>query len=493
MKLFKLAGVLALCCVSSWALAADDWPIIKRKVDLIYENDKEFRFLGMAAPNIQQNESQILPDFSNRFPDEYEIRDVLGGLQRVGSRATRSFSFSVFSSKDKGIPVYIEGRRKYNEEAFKSFDLLLALCKEYDIRILVPLIASQSFPTIRGVDEFAALSGKTAVGAFWTDETVKDDFKHFIKYLMNRKNTITGIRYKDDPAILAWQMGNEFDSFYNDRKLKPEEWKPIITQWQSEMAAYMKKQDPNHMIMEAGGDRTVMLNDKNIDLMSSHLYEYWNRLSGASTDLAALAKAEKDFSRGKKALMIDEFGLGTYENVSALIEMIKKENISGGLLWSIRGHNRNGGFYYHNEGGTYVNSYHVPGFATGFSYDETRLLDLIRYQGYIMRNEAAPAVQPPALTPVLRVHKGGLIWRGSTGASGYTIERAESAAGPWVVAANNVVDSVIFDVKTYEAEGKYDHGPLWYEESVPKTKKWFYRVKGSNIAGETPYSNLVEM
>ncbi|GAF04117.1 hypothetical protein JCM21142_72812 [Saccharicrinis fermentans DSM 9555 = JCM 21142] len=39
------------------------WPIITRKGDQLYEGDRIFRFLGFAAPNIQQNESQLSFDF----------------------------------------------------------------------------------------------------------------------------------------------------------------------------------------------------------------------------------------------------------------------------------------------------------------------------------------------------------------------------------------------------------------------------------------------
>ena len=57
------------------------WPIITRKGDKLYEGNKTFRFFGLAAPNIQQNESQIREDRTNRFPDEFEIRDALGAMQ----------------------------------------------------------------------------------------------------------------------------------------------------------------------------------------------------------------------------------------------------------------------------------------------------------------------------------------------------------------------------------------------------------------------------
>lgn len=70
-KGFLLALLLCLPVLSLLAQnnSKSSWPIIVRKGDQLYEGDKLFRFMGLAAPNIQQNESQIRVDRTNRFPD----------------------------------------------------------------------------------------------------------------------------------------------------------------------------------------------------------------------------------------------------------------------------------------------------------------------------------------------------------------------------------------------------------------------------------------
>lgn len=468
---------------------ATPWPIIIRQGDQLFEGNKPFRFFGLAAPNIQQNESQIRADRTNRFPDEFEIRDILSGLQRIGSRATRSFSLSVYSPDDKQMPVYITARRNYNEAAFRCLDKVIAYAHEYDVRIIIPLIASQSFGGIRGVDEFSALVGKPN-GSFWTDEDVKADFKHFLNFLLNRKNTINGLLYKNDPAILCWQLGNEFGSYAGDRKLDYAIWTPRIQAWCVEMAAYIKKNDPNHLLMDAGGvDREAMLSDPNIDIISDHLYEYWNRMGGQPWQLAPIAQASWDNCKGKKPLMIDEFGLGSTENLRDLMQIIKSTGIVGGLLWSIRGHRRDGGWYYHNEGGTPVNSYHVPGFANGFTYEETRMLDILKQEAHAIRNMPVPAELKPAPAPVLISLKDGFTWRGSAGAAYYTIERSETATGPWKILATGLQDAVIADVASFEPSEKASEPMvLFYDEQKSIGTKYYYRIKAENSAGSSAYS-----
>ncbi|NTW25860.1 MAG: cellulase family glycosylhydrolase [Lentimicrobium sp.] len=468
--------------------------IITAKADKLMDGDQEFRFMGLAAPNIQQNESQIRADRTNRFPDEFEIRDILGGIQRIGGLATRTFSLSVYSPDDKEMPVYISARRTYNEEAFQCLDRVIALSHEYNVRLIIPFIASQSFGGIRGVDEFSTLSGKPK-GSFWTDEEVKADFRHFLDFMLNRKNTVNGILYKNDPAILCWQLGNEFGSYPGDRGLSYDEWSPKILAWSLEMAAYIKKVDPNHLIMEAGGaDRSALMTDPNIDIISDHLYEYWNRMGGRPWELSPIAKASREECKGKKPLMVDEFGLGSTENLRELMKTIREEGISGGLMWSIRGHRRDGGWYYHNEGGTPVNSFHVPGFSAGFVYEETRLLDLLRTEAFLIRGLDPEPVAAPSPAPVLMQKGEGFTWRGSTGAAGYTIERAENPAGPWKVLAIGLEDSVIADVTSFE------HSPpasepltLYYDETAISGKTFLYRIKGDNIAGSSAYSTVLKI
>jgi hypothetical protein len=490
-RLLVLMPILVSVAVSAARLppaTSQDWPIVHRVGDDLFEGEKPFRTFGLAAPNLHQNESQLHPDHGNRFPDAYEIRDVLGGLQRIGARATRTFSLSVFSPDDGGIPVYIEGRRTYNETAFRTLDLLLALCPEYDVRVIVPIIASQRFPGWRGVDEFAALSGR-GPGSFWTDEAVKEDFRHLLRFLVSRRNTVSGLLYRDDPAILAWQLGNEFDSYAPDRRLDPDHWRPIVTAWSLEMAAELQKLDTNHLVMEAGGDRDILAASPHVDVMSTHLYAYWNGLAGLPTDLAPLLREEAARFRGKRPLMADEFGLAEVGNIRALMAAIREEDIVGGLLWSIRGHRRDGGFYYHNEGGTPINSYHVPGFATGHGWDETHVLDLLRSEAYAIRGQPLPHVEPPSPAPMLFRIGDGFTWRGSTGATHYTIERAPAADGPWTPVATGLHDSIVCDVRTYEASGAAEPLVLWRDVSAASGETRYYRARGHNAGGSTDWSS----
>ncbi len=98
-----------------------------------------------------------------------------------------------------------------------------------------------------------------------------------------------------------------------------------------------------------------------------------------------LAKLEEGLALagGRKAIVVKEFGIvgdASFESVLALLDQLVYYSgdpalgqgalISGALLWSLRGHARDGGFYWHYEtssDGTYPASLHWPGFTAGGS------------------------------------------------------------------------------------------------------------------------------
>ena len=58
--------------------------------------------------------------------------------------------------------------------------------------------------------------------------------------LLGRTNTITHTFYKDEPAILAWELANE------PRSSDPSG--GIVTNWLTEMSAFIKSIDANHLV-----------------------------------------------------------------------------------------------------------------------------------------------------------------------------------------------------------------------------------------------------
>jgi len=93
---------------------------------------------------------------------------------------------------------------------------------------------------------------------FYSDATIKGWYKQWISHLLNRVNTVTGVRYKDDPTIMMWELGNEprcmlcsTDDIFN---------------WATTTSALVKSLDPDHM---------VTLGDEGMGLTGSGWLPYW--------------------------------------------------------------------------------------------------------------------------------------------------------------------------------------------------------------------------
>lgn len=39
--------------------------------------------------------------------------------------------------------------------------------------------------------------------------SARNAFKDYVKAILTRRNSITGVLYKDDPTIMAWDLANE--------------------------------------------------------------------------------------------------------------------------------------------------------------------------------------------------------------------------------------------------------------------------------------------
>jgi len=58
---------------------------------------------------------------------------------------------------------------------------------------------------------------------------------------LNRTNTITGIKYKDDPTIFAWELANE-------PRARSDTSTTVLNNWIGEMSAYVKSIDSKHLV-----------------------------------------------------------------------------------------------------------------------------------------------------------------------------------------------------------------------------------------------------
>ncbi len=464
-----LAGMLG-SSVSLRAQAGSAFSdFVTRSGDKLMEGGHEYRFISVNIPNLHFIEDNLPFASTNpwRLPTEYEIRDALLSVKQMGGQAVRIYTLSVRKRIDDGtIPNYVTGPGQFNEEAFRTFDLMLKISHEVGVRLIVPFVDQWSW--FGGIAEYAAFRGKSA-DAFWTDPQLIEDFKQTVSFLVNRTNTLTGIRYKDDKAILAWETGNEL--------LNP-------VSWSREIARYLKEIDPNHLVLDGfhAGDRGLKeeaILDPNVDIVGTHHYG----LPGKGGDVFLdLIRRNREMTASRKAYLLGEFGFIPAENVKQVLNAVIQNGTAGALIWSLRFHTREGGFYWHSEpfGLGLYKAYHWPGFPSGEGYEEAKLLSLLREKAFEIQGKPLPAPDPPAAPMLLPIQSVSAIsWQGAAGADSYGVERAEKSGGPWFLAGMNIDDAAV------------QHRPLFNDTYAVPGKSYYYRIRAYNSAGGSGPSNEV--
>jgi len=160
------------------------------------------------------------------------------------------------------------------------------------------------------------------VSHFSDNAKAQELFYDYVRFIVTRTNRYTNRPYVDDPAIMAWQIGNEPRAFSNDMK-EP------FAQWLSKTSALIRSLDKNHLISIGsegiwGCEMDPMLYeticaDPNIDYMNAHIWPYnWSwakqdslqeNIGRACTNSGQYLQEHVAIARKlEKPLVIEEFG-----------------------------------------------------------------------------------------------------------------------------------------------------------------------------------------
>jgi mannan endo-1,4-beta-mannosidase len=428
---------------------------VTAKGDQLMEDGQPFRFISFNIPNLHLVEDNLVFDNDNawRWPDTFEITDALASVHQQGGRVVRTYVLSVIRTNDPpGVPRHVLGPGRFNEDGFRALDHVLQIANRIGVRLILPFVDNWSW--WGGRAEYAGFRGKTK-DEFWTDPQVIADFKETIRFVVNRTNSLTGLPYREDPAILCWETGNELQS---------------PPSWTRDIAAFIKRLDTNHLVMD-GYHSTEIRNESlaipAVDIVTTHHYP------GGNKSFADLVRANWAKAKGKKPYLVGEFGFVDTAQMTATMDAVMQTGTSGALVWSLRPHRREGGFYWHSEpaGGNKYKAFHWPGFASGAAYDEIQLLERMQQKAFAIRGLPVPARQRPAPPRLLPIQDATAIsWQGSVGATSYVVERAPDRAGPWVTAGDNVDETAV------------QYRPLFADTTAGRGT-WFYRVRAKNQAG----------
>lgn len=226
-------------------------------------------------------------------------------------------------------PTLQEAPGVYNDTLARGLDVFLAELGKRDMQAVLYL--NNSWEWSGGYGQYMEwATGEKAliplIDGYWpfmqqmrkfqTSKASQELFFNHVRTMVSRTNTVTGKPYSEDPAIFAWQIGNEPRCFSDE----PEE-RDGFAGWIAEAARIVKSIDRNHLlstgnegIMGCEGDPELLRRISaipEIDYMTVHIWPYnwgWapeDRIEEALPE--AIAKTDEYIAAN--VAIASEFGL----------------------------------------------------------------------------------------------------------------------------------------------------------------------------------------
>ncbi|KAF7805935.1 mannan endo-1,4-beta-mannosidase 2-like [Senna tora] len=127
----------------------------------------------------------------------------------------------------------------------RALDYVIAEARRHRIRLLLTLV--NNLHAYGGKTQYVKWAWEEGIGlsssndSFFYDPSIRSYFKNYIKTVLTRKNTITGIEYRYDPAIFGWELINE-------PRCMTDPSGDTLQDWIEEMSAFVKLIDKNHLV-----------------------------------------------------------------------------------------------------------------------------------------------------------------------------------------------------------------------------------------------------
>ncbi|OIW08366.1 hypothetical protein TanjilG_03042 [Lupinus angustifolius] len=225
----------------------------------IYMSFGEIRFGFEEEPQlsfVERNGTQFLLDGKTFYingwnsywlmvqsVDDYSrprVHEMLKGGAKMGLTVCRTWAFNDGDYNALQISPGV-----YNEQAFKALDYVIAEARQHGIRLLLSLV--NNLQAYGGKTQYVKWAWQEGVGlsasndSFFFDPSIRSYFKNYVKTILTRRNSITGIEYRNDPIIFGWELINEPRCITDPSG-------DTLQDWIEEMSAFVKLIDRNHLV-----------------------------------------------------------------------------------------------------------------------------------------------------------------------------------------------------------------------------------------------------
>jgi len=242
-----------------------------------------------------------------RYPTHFEVDDAMDTAQEMGAKVIRSQTLG----DSVGCELCMEPHLGvFNPEAFKAIDYAIKAAHDRGIRLIITLAGDCATCSLSGPGEYVEWTLQQDPKIFFTDPVVIAAFEKHIAALLNHKNAVTGIPYKDDPTILAWENCNMCGLGVVWTSSSPD-LTPYLP-WIDTIGSFLKSIDKRHLYLDTSGffryDKRA-LDAKTSDLVTWEYYPHWDALiPGQKTTAQTFSQDAAEVTRHGKVYIVNEFG-----------------------------------------------------------------------------------------------------------------------------------------------------------------------------------------
>ena len=287
---FRSIVILTLCLFTQMAMGQKNkGPYITIKEGQFIKDKKPFYFLGAnfwygmhLGAGLQEG-------------DLKRLTKELDKLQELGITNLRIMvGFEGPDSEPWRVqPAVQDLPGTYNEELLKGLDRLMVEVGKREMTVVMCL--NNFFHWSGGMAQYVSWATETPIpypddnphnwddfqsysATFYSNRKAQKLFNQYVKKIIKRKNTINGLRYKEHPQILSWQIANEPRGYNNVE---------AYLLWVEKMASFIQKKDKNHLV-SLGGEGTTSAEYagtkfedvallESLDYLTAHLWiENWS-------------------------------------------------------------------------------------------------------------------------------------------------------------------------------------------------------------------------
>ncbi|KAG8759064.1 hypothetical protein FRC14_006779 [Serendipita sp. 396] len=306
-------------------------------------DNKNFAFVG--------SNSYWLPLLTTKADVDLTLKDA----RKAGIKVMRTWGFNAINATE--LPTALatdltyyqvwngtKFNMNYGKQGLERMDYVVKAAEKAGVKLI--LAFTNNWGGYGGMDLYVQWIRPDSRyhDAFYTDPAIIAEYQRYVKIIVNR--------YKDSPAIAAWELMNEARCL-GDLPAGPNcPGKRLLTKWYRQQSDYIRKLDPYHLITtggeghffwdnppkfwsngelvsdynyngQAGEDFEEDLTLPNIDFGTYHIYVYswYPQLIYAGSNFSAYEwglqwiQQHADAAKKKgKPVILEEFGVPTYQD-----------------------------------------------------------------------------------------------------------------------------------------------------------------------------------